>query len=71
MEYRWTFGKGSLNLGKLCERSTINYDVIDYGVTMDLQKKAFIETGESSPHWLKITWWKELDRLVHKYEITI
>ena len=38
---------------------------------MDLQKKSFIETGESCLHWLKITLWKELGRLVQKYMITI
>ena len=26
---------------------------MDYGVTMDLQKKSFIEPGESYPHWIK------------------
>ena len=38
---------------------------------MDLQKKSFIEPCESCPHWLKITLWKELGRLVKKYRITI
>ena len=66
MAYRWTFGKDSLNLEKFCEWSTIKYDIIDYGATMDLQKKSFIETGESCPHWLKITLWKELGRLIQK-----
>ena len=61
MAYRWTFGKDNLNLEKFCERCTVKYDIIDYGVMMDLQKKSFIETGESCPHWLKITLWKELD----------
>ena len=51
MAYRWTFGNDPLNLEKFCERSTIKYDIIDYGVTMDPQKKSFIETGES--HLLK------------------
>ena len=50
MAYRWTFGNDPLNLEKFCERSTIKYDIIDYGVTMDPQKKSFIETGESCPH---------------------
>ena len=36
MAYRWTFGKDSLNLEKLCERTTVKYDKIYYGVTMDL-----------------------------------
>ena len=71
MVYRWTFGKDLLNLEKFCERFTIKYDTIDYGVTMDLHKKSFIETGESCLHWLKITLWKELGRLVQKYRITI
>ena len=52
-------------------KTLIKYDIIDYGVTMDLQKKSFIETGESCSHWLKITLWKELGRLVYKYKITI
>ena len=38
---------------------------------MDLQKNSFIETGESCLHWLKITLWKELGRLVQKYMINI
>ena len=50
MAYRWTFRKIPLNLEKFCEQSTIKYDIIDYGVTMDLQKKPFIKTGESYPH---------------------
>ena len=49
MAYRWTFGKDPLKLEK-SERSTIKYDKIDYGVTMDLQKKSFIEPAESRPH---------------------
>ena len=71
MAYRWTFKKDPLNLDKFCQRSITKYDIIDYGVAMDLQKKSFIETGESCPHWLKITLWKELGRLVQKYRITI
>ena len=47
MAYSWTFGKDLLNLDKFCERSTIKYDIIEYGVTMDLQKNSFIETGET------------------------
>ena len=50
MAHHWTFKKGPLNLEKSCERSPVNYDIIDYGVTMDLQKMFFIETGESCPH---------------------
>ena len=30
-----------------CEQSPINYDTIDYGVMVNLQKKSFIEPGES------------------------
>ena len=71
MAYRWTFGKDLLNLEKFCEQSIIKYDIIDYGVTMDLQKMSFIETAESCPHWLKITLLKKLDCLVQKYRITI
>ena len=33
----------------------MKYDIIEYGVTMDLQKKSFIERGESCPHWSKVT----------------
>ena len=40
-------------------------------VTIDLQKKSFIETGQSYPHWLKITLKKELGQIVQKYRITI
>ena len=32
MAYRWTFGKNLLNLEKFCERSTVKYDITDYGV---------------------------------------
>ena len=71
MASRWAFGKDSLNSEKFCEWFTIKYDIIDYGVTMDLQKKSRNETGESYPHWLKITLWKELGRLVQKYKINI
>ena len=71
MTYHWAFGKDPLNLEKFCERSTIKYDIIDYDVTMDLQQKSFIETGESCPPWLKVILWKELGSLVQKYRITI
>ena len=50
MAYRWTFGKDPLNLEKFCEQSTIKCDMIDIGVTMNLPKKSFIETGESYSH---------------------
>ena len=50
MAYRWTFGKDPQELEKFREQSTIKYDIIDYGVTMDLQEKSFIETGESCLH---------------------
>ena len=49
MSYRWTLRKDPLKLEKFCEPSTIKYGIIDYGVTMDLQKKSFIEPGESCP----------------------
>ena len=35
MAYRWTFEKDPLNLEKLSERSTIKYDIIEYGVRGD------------------------------------
>ena len=44
---------------------------MDYGVTMDLQKKSFIEPAKSCPDWLKIKLWKELGLLVQKYRIAI
>ena len=40
----WNLGKDPL---KRDERSTIKYNRIEYGVTMDLQKMSFIEAGES------------------------
>ena len=45
--------------------------MIDYGVAMDLQKMPFIEPAKSCTHRLKITLWKKLGRLVHKYRIAI
>ena len=33
---------------------------------IDLQKKSFIEPAESCPHWLRVTLWRELGRLVQK-----
>ena len=45
--------------------------MIDYGVTMDLQKKSFVEPAKSFLQWLKITLWKKLDCLVQKYTIAI
>ena len=71
MAYRWTFRKDPLKLEKICERSTIKYDIIDNGVTMNLQKKSFIEPAESCPHRLKIALWKKLGRLFQKYRIAI
>ena len=50
------------------ERPTVRYDIVEYGVTMDLQKKSFIELAKSCPHWLKITLWK-LVQLVQKCRI--
>ena len=39
---------------KITESSVSNrepkYDIIDYGVTMDFQKKSFIEPAKSCPH---------------------
>ena len=62
MAYRWTFGKDSLKLEKILW-AIHNYNTINYGVTMNLQKKLFSEPGKSFPHWLKITFWNELGRL--------
>ena len=42
MAYRWTFRKDPLKLEKICEQSTIKYDMIDYDVTMDLQKSPLL-----------------------------
>ena len=58
MLFRWTFGRDPL---KFCEWSSIKYDKIGYGVTMDLLKKSFIEPAESYPKLpkLKITLRKE------------
>ena len=42
-----------------------------YDITMNLQKKFFIEPAEGCPHWLKITLWKKLGLLVQKYRIAI
>ena len=45
--------------------------MMDYGVTMDLQKKPLIEPVESCPHWLKITLcmelWYEQEKHVRKF----
>ena len=49
MAYHWTFGKDPLNLEEFYERSTIKYDIIDYGVTMNLQIENFIKEGVRSP----------------------
>ena len=56
------------NKRKLCKQSTNKYDLIDSGVTMDLQEESFIE---SCPHLLKITLWKEFACLVQNYRIAI
>ena len=45
--------------------------IYQLGVAMDLQKKSFIESGESYSHWLKTLLWKELGGLVQKYRIAI
>ena len=58
MTYCWTFGKDPLKWPKIYEWSTIKYDIVDYGVTMNLQKESFIEPAESCSHFLKITLWK-------------
>ena len=50
MAYHWTFGIDPLSLEKFFEQSTIKYDITDYGITMNLQKKSFIETDESCMH---------------------
>ena len=56
MVYRWTFRKNSLKLEKiLWENPQLKYNIIDYGVILDLQKKSFTEPADSCPHWLKIT----------------
>ena len=44
---------------------------MDYGVTVDRQKKSFIKPGEKWLHRLKIILWNELGRLVQKHRITI
>ena len=71
MAYRWTFSKDPGKLENIYEQSTIKNDIIDYGVTMDFQKKSFIEPVESCPHQLKITLRNQLGRLVQKYRIAI
>ena len=69
--YCSTFWKILKNYRKFCERSTIKYDIIYYGVTMDIRKKSFIKSAKSCPHWLKIKLWKDLGRLVQKYRISM
>ena len=64
MAYCCTFRKDFLKLEKILW-------AINYGVTMDLQKKSFVEHAESYPHWLKITLWKEIGCLVQKYKVAI
>ena len=51
------------NCKKICERSTIKYEIKNYGVALDLQKKSFVEPPE--------TLLKELDCLVQIYRIAI
>ena len=51
--------------------STIKYDIIDYGVKIDFQKKSFIERAESCPRLSEIKLWKKLGRLVEKYRVAI
>ena len=46
------------------------YNIIDYGVTMDLQKKSFIEPA-GSPDRLKLTLWNDLGRQFQKCSIAI
>ena len=53
MAYHWTFEKGPLKIREdpqFCEQSTIQYGIIDYGITMDLQKRSYIKPSESCPH---------------------
>ena len=64
MAYCCTFSKDFLKLEKVLW-------AINYGVTMDLQKKFFVEPAESFPQWLKITLWKEIGYLVQKYKVAI
>ena len=45
---------------------TFKYNIIDYCV---MAKNSFIKPGESCPHWLKITLWKELGHLVQKCRV--
>ena len=59
------------NHRKFCERSTIKYDTVNYGVKMDLQKNSFTKPAKSCPHWLDTTLRKELGRLAQKYRIAI
>ena len=50
----------------------MKYDIVDYGVKVELQKKCFIlKPAKSYPHWLKATLWKELGHLAQKYRIAI
>ena len=58
--YRWTFGKDPLKLEKIW----YNRLCCNNG-----SSEKNIEPGESCPHWLKITLWKELGRLVQKSRI--
>ena len=69
MAYRWTFKKDPLKLEKICGQSRIKYDIVDYGVTMELQRKSFVEPSEIWPDWLKLALGKELGHPVQKYWI--
>ena len=69
MAYCWTFEKDLLKLENFVSDSQINMK--NCSVTMDLQKKYFIEAAESCPHGLKIRLWKKLGRLVQKYRVAI
>ena len=71
MSYRWTFRKDLLELEKNLWGIPIKYDITDYGIKMELQKKSFNERVESCTHWLKIKLRKKLGRLVEKYRIAI
>ena len=71
MAHRWTFKKDPLKLEKILRVIHNQIWYKNYGVMMALQKKYFIEPAESCPHWLKITLWKKLGRLVQKYRAAI
>ena len=69
MAYRWTFGKDALKLEKLLWAIHNKYVMVDYDVTMELEK---VDYGPSkSCLHLKITLRKELGPLVEKYRIAV